>query len=170
MIHPRPDRLCWEDYHMLRAIIASWRSPDPNTQVGACLVNKDNRPLGEGYNGAPRGMDVCSFNWARTGDYLETKYPFVVHAEKNAISNAIKLTTGCRIYCTLYPCNECSKDIVQAGISELIYLTNPYKEQDSCKASKYILEASGVKTRKHKWTSLTAVQKYLKKLLTELTS
>jgi dCMP deaminase len=168
-LNHRENRPSRDDWHMLRAITASWRSPDPNTQVGACLVTQDNRPLGEGYNGAPRGMDLYAMPWEREGDWADTKYAYVVHAEKNAILNSSGVTDGASMFCTLYPCNECAKDIVQAGIKEVVYLSNPYITEDFTKVAAWILGQSGIQVRQHVWQNPETIKQHLKTLLEGLT-
>ena len=137
----------WDEYFMGVAILASQRSKDPNTQVGACIVNDDNKIMSVGYNGFPRGCSDDEFPWEREGGKeSETKYPYVCHAELNAILNAggndLK---GCRIYVALFPCNECAKAIIQSGIKEVIYLSDKYSDTSSTKASKRMFDAAGVK-------------------------
>jgi dCMP deaminase len=133
------------------AMLSAGRSKDPSTQVGACIVNSENRIMSVGYNGMPAGCSDDKFPWDRKGDTLDTKYPFVCHAELNAILNfrggSLK---GCKVYCTLFPCNECAKAIIQIGISEVIYLEDKYSKTDSVIASKMMFEAAGVKFRPYK--------------------
>lgn len=144
----RKDYINWDDYFMGIAILSSMRSKDPNTQVGACIVNEDKRIVGVGYNGLPKGCEDNDFPWERDGDYLETKYPYVCHAELNAILNSIKSLRNCSIYVALFPCNECSKAIIQSGIKEIVYLSDKYNGTNENKASKKMLNAAGVKYRK----------------------
>ena len=139
--------LNWDEYFMSLAHLSAVRSKDPSTQVGAVIVDSNNRVLGLGYNGFPRGCDDNKFPWEREGEYLDTKYAYVVHAELNAILNANKLIENCRLYVSLFPCNECSKAIIQSGIKEIIYESDKYKDLDQFKASKKMLEAAGVKLR-----------------------
>ena len=106
--------LSWDEYFMGLAHLSALRSKDPSTQVGACIVSPDRKVVGIGYNGFPIGCDDDDFPWAREGDFLETKYPFVVHAELNAILNSTQKLTGCSIYVSLFPCNECAKAIIQS--------------------------------------------------------
>ena len=114
----REGYLCWDDYFMSVALLSGKRSKDPNTQVGACIVNKNNVIESIGYNGLPKGCSDDEFPWEKEGEMLNTKYPFVVHAELNAILNAKgKDLSGCKIYVALFPCNECAKAIIQSGIS-----------------------------------------------------
>ena len=145
----RTDYISWDEYFMGVALLASKRSKDPNTQVGACIVNTENKILSIGYNGLPHGCSDDNFPWDREGEYLKTKYPSVVHAELNAILNAQgKSLVGSRIYVALFPCNECAKAIIQSGIKEVIYLSNKYAKSDSIKASTRMFESSGVKVSK----------------------
>ena len=144
----RTDYISWDEYFMGVALLASMRSKDPSTQVGACIVCPDNIILSTGYNGFPRGCSDDEFPWAREGAETETKYPFVVHAELNAILNAGgKSLQGARIYVALFPCNECAKSIIQAGISEVIYLSDKYANTPGTRMSKRMLNAAGVKLR-----------------------
>ena len=145
----RKDHISWDDYFMGVALLAAERSKDPNTQVGACIVNNDERILSTGYNGFPYGCSDDEFPWAREGGDNETKYPFVVHAELNAILNAGgKSLAGSRIYVALFPCNECAKAIIQAGIKEVVYLSDKYADTPSTQASKRMLRAAGVTLRR----------------------
>ena len=146
----RTDYISWDEYFMTFANVASQKSKDPSTQVGACIVDPQKRVVGLGYNGFPKGCNDSNFPMAREGKFLETKYPYVVHAEPNAILNSTKDTHGCKIYVTLFPCNECAKMIIQAGIKEVIYGCDKYKDTDTHKASVFLFNESGVKTRKFK--------------------
>lgn len=140
----RVDYLEWDDYFMGIAVLSARRSKDPGTQVGACIVNGKNRIVGVGYNGFPTGCSDDELPWDREGEFLETKYPYVCHAELNAILNATEPLDGCRIYVDLFPCNECAKAIIQSGIKKVIYLSDKYSDTDPVKASKKMLELSGV--------------------------
>ena len=137
----------WDEYFMGVAILASQRSKDPSTQVGACIVNDDNRIMSVGYNGFPRGCSDDDFPWDRQGDVQsDTKYPYVCHAELNAILNAGgNSLKDCRIYVALFPCNECAKAIIQCGIKEVIYISDKYANTDLVQASKRMLNSAGVK-------------------------
>lgn len=144
----RTDYISWDEYFMGVAILSSLRSKDPNTQVGACIVNQDKKIVGVGYNGFPSGCDDDELPWEREGVWLETKYPYVCHAELNAILNSISLNLkGCRLYVALFPCNECAKAIIQSGINEVIYLSDKYAESDNVKASKRMFTQAGVTYR-----------------------
>ena len=123
--------ISWDEYFMGVAIFSAYRSKDPHTQVGACIVNEDKHIVGVGYNGMPNGCDDSVYPWGRTGDFADQKYPYVVHAELNAILNASTSLKGCRIYVSLFPCNECCKAIIQSGIREVVYLSDKYAATDS---------------------------------------
>ncbi|MGI6539044.1 MAG: deoxycytidylate deaminase [Caldicoprobacterales bacterium] len=148
----RKDYINWDEYFMGIALLSCHRSKDPATPVGACIVDKaSNRILSVGYNGFPIGCSDDEFPWEREGDTLDTKYPYVVHAELNAILNNRSASfEGNKIYTTLFPCNECTKAIIQAGIKEIIYLSDKYADTDSVKASKRMLQEAGVKIRQFK--------------------
>ena len=145
----RSDYLSWDEYFMGIAMLSSYRSKDPNTQVGACIVNSSNKIMSVGYNGLPIGCSEDEFPWERTGDEFDTKYPYVCHAELNAIlNNAGANLSGCRIYVALFPCNECAKAIIQCGIREVIYVSDKYASSVSVRASKRLFDAAGVKYKK----------------------
>ena len=144
----RENYISWDEYFMGVALLAAMRSKDPSTQVGACIVDKDNRILSTGYNGFPSGCSDDEFPWERDGGFCDTKYPFVVHAELNAILNARgKNLTGAKIYVALFPCNECAKAIIQSGIKEIVYMSDKYADTEGVKASKRMLDSAGVKYR-----------------------
>ncbi|QVK20206.1 dCMP deaminase family protein [Mycoplasmatota bacterium] len=140
--------LNWDEYFMGVANLSAMRSKDPNTQVGACIVNLDNRIVGIGYNGFPYGCSDEEFPWNNGDDFLESKYPYVVHAEANAILNATTNLINCKIYVNLFPCNECAKLIIQSGIKEIVYVSDKYKNKDIIVASKRMLNSAGVSFRK----------------------
>ena len=139
----RDSYISWDEYFMGIALLAANRSKDPNTQVGACIVSPENIIISTGYNGFPNGCSDDEFPWEREGE--ETKYPYVVHAELNAILNAGgRRLSGARIYVGLFPCNECAKAIIQSGIREIIYLSDKYCGTEGNIASKRMLDAAGV--------------------------
>ncbi len=146
----RDDYLSWDEYFLASAKLCALRSKDPSTQVGACIVGEDNVILSMGYNGAPTGWDDAAFPWDRTGEYHDTKYPLVVHAEANAILHCVgagRDLKGARIYVDLFPCNQCAQLIAQSGIKEVIYLCDKYAETDAVKASKRLFDNCGVSYR-----------------------
>ncbi len=139
----RTNYISWDEYFMGVALLAAQRSKDPNTQVGACIVSQDNIILSTGYNGLPNGCSDDEFPWERQGE--ETKYPYVVHAELNAILNSGgRVLKGAKLYVALFPCNECAKAIIQCGIREVIYLSDKYADTDNVRASKRMLRSAGV--------------------------
>lgn len=148
MIGPREDAIDWDLYFMAIAQLSAQRSKDPKTQVGACVVDTHNRIKATGYNGFPRGVPNDAFPWDRKGDPLDTKYMYICHAEANAIDNrGANSLDGCRMYVTLYPCNECAKRIIQNGITEVIYLSDKYAGTDHHTAAKAMFDVANVHTR-----------------------
>ena len=140
----------WDEYFMGMASLSALRSKDPNTKVGACIVDQDHKVVSNGYNGMPIGVDESKISWNR-GEGLDSKYLYVCHAEFNAILNtrngsALK---GCTLYVTLFPCNECTKAIIQSGIKEVVYGDDKYHDTVTTQASRLMLELAGVKTRKY---------------------
>lgn len=148
----REDYISWDEYFMGIAMLSAERSKDPGTQVGACIVNSDNRILSMGYNGMPftKSDNDGLYPWDRDGAMLDTKYLFVCHAELNAILNynggSMK---GAKVYTTLFPCNECTKAMIQKGITEVVYFSDKYSGTDSIIASKKMLDAAGVIYRQY---------------------
>ena len=160
----RNNYISWDEYFMSIAKLSAMRSKDPNTQVGACIVSDDNRILSIGYNGAPNGFDDERFPWGREGENLETKYPYVCHAEMNAILNyrgSKKDLENAKIYVDLFPCNECAKEIIQAGIKQVIYLSDKYADTPENIASKKLFDMCGVSYRQLE-------QEHQKKLVIDL--
>ena len=137
--------ISWDQYFMGVALLSAKRSKDPSTQVGACIVNEDKRIIGIGYNGFPRGCSDDVFPWGK-GDLnkLNTKYPYVVHAEANCILNCTTSTKGSTLYVSLFPCNECAKLIIQSGIKHIVYMSEKHKGTESDLASRRMLDAAGV--------------------------
>ena len=142
----RKDYISWDEYFMGIALLAAHRSKDPNTQVGACIVSPENIIISTGYNGMPKGCSDDEYPWEREGG--ETKYPYVVHAELNAILNANgRDLRGSKLYVALFPCNECAKAIIQSGIREIIYLSDKYNDTNASIASRRLFNMAGVKYR-----------------------
>ena len=148
MVGKRKDYLSWDEYFMAVALLSGLRSKDPNTQVGACVANPQNKIVGVGYNGFPWGCSDDELPWTREGNFLDTKYPYVCHAELNAVLNSITADLKeARIYVALFPCNECTKVIIQCGIREIIYLSDKYKDTDSVRASKTMFKRANIPYR-----------------------
>lgn len=150
--------LSWDEYFMGIAIFTSLRSKDPSSKVGAVIVNEKNHIVGTGYNGFVAGINEDKFSWAREGNWLNTKYPYVVHAEANAILNSTTSNlSNCKIYTTLFPCNECAKHICQKGITEVVYLSDKHRKEDFHLASLRIFEAAGATLRQMQMPPLTEI-------------
>lgn len=161
MSKKRTDYLDWDTYFIAVAKLSAKRSKDPSTQVGACIVASDNRILSIGYNGAPNGFNDDDFPWQRNGNPLETKYLYVVHAERNAILNYRghrKDFENAKIYVDLFPCNECAKEIIQSGIKEVIYLSDKYADTNETIASKRLFDSCGVKYRQLPSSCLKSIE------------
>ncbi|MDO5557877.1 MAG: dCMP deaminase family protein [Clostridia bacterium] len=149
----RKDYINWDEYFMGVASLSAQRSKDPSTQVGACIVSVDNKILSVGYNGAACGFDDEEVPWDREGDFEKTKYPYICHAELNAIlNNKGSRLDGARIYVDLFPCNECAKAIIQTGIKEVIYKSDKYNGTPENIVSKKMLNYCNVKYRKYNET------------------
>jgi dCMP deaminase len=148
IVGKREKYLSWDEYFMGVAFLSAKRSKDPNSQVGACIVNEDKKIVGTGYNGFPLGCSDDNLPWNRKGNFLETKYPYVCHAELNAILNSTKNLRNCTIYVGMFPCNECAKAIIQSGIKEVVYLSDKYSETDSVKAAKKMFNQSGIRQKR----------------------
>ena len=136
----------WDDYFMSVAYISSLRSKDPRTQVGACIINQNKRIVSTGYNGMPEGCDDDIMPWT-ISEGLKNKHLYVVHSELNAILHARSDLTGCILYTTLFPCNECAKAIVQSRILEVVYLSDKYRDREQFIASRFIFNIAGIKHR-----------------------
>ena len=136
--------ISWQQYFMGVAKLSAYRSKDPNTQVGACIVSSDNKILSIGYNGMPLNCSDDAFSWERNTTE-DNKYFYTVHSELNAILNYRGGSLeGSKIYVTLFPCNECAKAIIQSGIKAVIYRDDLYKDTKEVKASKRMLMTAGV--------------------------
>lgn len=150
----KEDFLSWDQYFMGIAKLSAMRSKDPHTSVGACIVGPENKILSMGYNGMPRGCSDEQFPWGREDeDPLNTKYVYVCHAELNAILNYDGPNIrGARIYTTLFPCNECTKALIQVGIKEVIYQDDLYPDTASVVAAKKMMKAAGISYRRYQDT------------------
>jgi dCMP deaminase len=145
----RIDYISWDEYFMGIALLSAKRSKDPSTQVGACIVNEHHKIVSVGYNGMPTGCSDDEFPWEREGPLLDTKYPYVCHAELNAILNNVGFNlSGCTIYVPLFPCNECCKAIIQSGIRRVIYISDKYANTDPVRASKRMMDHAGIEYRR----------------------
>ena len=141
------DNISWDEYFMSIALLSSLRSTDGNTKVGACIVSDDHKVLSLGYNGMPLGVSDEEIPWAGSKEnkpYLETKYPYVCHAELNAILNSNHNLKGSTLYVTLFPCNECTKAVIQAGIKKVVYLSDKYHDTDAEIAARRMLDMAKI--------------------------
>ena len=153
MAGKRNDYISWDEYFMGVAKMSAMRSKDPSTQVGSCIVSEDNKILSMGYNGLPIGCSDDEFPWAREGDPLENKYVYTAHSELNAILNYRGGSLeGAKMYVTLFPCNECAKAIIQAGLKTIVFESDKYAETPAVIASKRMLDAAGVRYYKYNET------------------
>jgi dCMP deaminase len=148
-IKPRADAISWDERFMRMAHVIAERSKDPSTQVGAVVATPDNVVVGLGYNGWPRGISAEALPWEREGDLEDTKYPYICHAEENAIYNANRQTDGDKIYCTLFPCNECAQTIIQTGIKEVIFESDKYADLPAFRVGKKLFKLAGIKMRQY---------------------
>lgn len=149
----REDYISWDEYFMGVSMLSGMRSKDPNTQVGACIVSDDHKILSMGYNGFPAGCSDDVYPWDREGEFLDTKYAYVTHSELNAILNyrggSLEGTT---LYVSLFPCNECAKAIIQAGIKEVVYSDDKYNGTPANTVAKKLFDSAGIKYHQYKTT------------------
>lgn len=165
MCEKRKDYISWDEYFMGVALLSSMRSKDPSTQVGACVASQENKVVTMGYNGMPVGINDDIMPWGRVGkDELDNKYLYVCHAEFNAILNSRGSVRDCKIYVTLFPCNECAKAIIQSGIKEVIYMDDKYDGALNNLASKRLFNLAGVKYRKYEGRKIDILFKDYEKM------
>lgn len=156
----RQDYLNWDSYFMGIALLSSMRSKDPSTSVGACIVSENNKILSLGYNGMPIGCSDDEYPWEREGHPLDTKYLYVCHAELNALLNYSGTNMkGAKVYTTLFPCNECTKALIQSGIREVIYMSDKYADTDSVIAAKRMMDSVGIVYRSYEMCNNEVVLK-----------
>ncbi len=142
--------LNWDEYFMLQAMIASFRSKDPSTKVGCVFVDQKNHQLSMGYNGFVAGFDESKLPWGKdkSTDLEHQKYGYVVHSEANAILHAKTDLKDSRVYVTLFPCHECAKMLATVGVNEVIYLSNKYEGTPENNISKKIFDMGNISYRK----------------------
>lgn len=150
----RTDYISKEDMYMAAALLMAKRSKDPNSQIGSVIVNEDGIIVGMGYNGFPRGCSDDKFPWERDIEklgLLNTKYPYVVHAEKNAILNKnVVSLKGCKMYNSLASCCYCAGPIIQVGIKEVIFFNDKHHNEPEYVAARRMFKAAGVRQRQYK--------------------
>jgi dCMP deaminase len=142
--------ISWDEYFMLQAMMASFRSKDPSSKVGCVIVDENNHQVTMGYNGMVAGVDESKIPWGReTTVGLEfQKYGYVVHSEANAIMHANRSLEGTRVYVTLFPCNECAKLIASKKIKEVIFLNDKYRDTENNRIARKIFDLAGINYRK----------------------
>ena len=145
----RDGYISWDEFFMGAAMLCAERSKDPNTTVGACIIDDDKKILSCGYNGAPTGFSDEIMPWDRDGDFINTKYAYVCHAEANAILNSHSDLRGSTIYVDLFPCNECAKLIIQAGIKKVIYYSDKYNGTEGNIVAKKLFDECNVQYTKY---------------------
>ena len=164
--------LSWDEYFMLQAMIAAFKSKDPATKVGSVFVDKNNHQITMGYNGFVAGIDETKVPWGKdkTAPLEFQKYGYVVHSEANAILHSSRSLEGARAYVTLFPCNECAKLISSSKVKEVIYLSDKHQETESNRIAKKIFELSGVKIRKLDFNPeiLSKLMQHLQNHLTDI--
>jgi dCMP deaminase len=149
MEKPRENVISWDECLMRMAHVIADRSKDRSTQAGAVVVDQNNVIYGLGYNGFPRGIGSEDLPWEREGDFLKTKYAYVCHAEENAVYNANGPVKECKIYCTLFPCNECAKTLIQNGIQEVVFESDKYHDVPAFVVSRKLLDLAKIKYRQY---------------------
>jgi dCMP deaminase len=166
---PVQSALTWDEYFMLQAMLASYKSKDPNTKVGCVFVDKNNHQISMGYNGTIAGIDESQIPWGndRSVPLEFQKYGYVIHSEANAISHCKTSLEGARAYVTLFPCNECAKLIASHRVKEIVYLSDKYAESSEVRIAKRIFEMSGINYRQLELTEtlLRRLNDYLLSLI-----
>ena len=147
----RQDYISWDEYFMGVAKLSAMRSKDPSTQVGACIVSEGSTSFCPWATTAfPRAAPTMNFPGERGDpDDYNDKYLYVTHSELNAILNYRGGSLeGSKLYVTLFPCNECAKAIIQAGIRTIIYESDKYADTPATRASKRMLASAGISLRR----------------------
>jgi len=137
----------WHSMFMGVALLAAARSKDGRKRNGACIASADNKILGVGYNGLPRGCnDEDPGYWAdNDADPAQSRHSYIVHAEVNAILNCVALPlTGSTIYATQYPCPRCVQSIIQVGIQRVVFLEKKSHQVALNLASDKMLTDAGI--------------------------
>ncbi len=164
--------LSWDEYFMLQAMIAAFKSKDPATKVGSVFVDQNNHQITMGYNGFVSGIDESKLPWGKDQSVsLEfQKYGYVVHSEANAILHASRSLSNSKAYVTLFPCHECAKLIASSKVSEVIYLSDKHQNTESNRIAKKIFELSGVKFRQLNFRPeiLLSLNEHLQNILTDI--
>ena len=159
--------LSWDEYFMLQAMMASFKSKDPATKVGSVFVDENHRQLTMGYNGFVSGVDEGQLPWGKDKSQpLEhQKYGYVVHSEANAILHTPRSLENSTCYVTLFPCHECAKLLASVKVKEIIYMSDKHVDTESNRMAKKIFNLVGIKYRQ-----LTPSPELIGKLTDHLTS
>jgi dCMP deaminase len=146
---PVSSYLNWDEYFMLQAMMASFKSKDPNTKVGCVFVDDNNHQLSMGYNGQIAGIDETKIPWGnnKTVPLDQQKYAYVVHSEANAVLHAKASLENSRCYVTLFPCHECAKILATVKIKEIVFLSDKYNGTVENLIAKKIFEMSNIQYR-----------------------
>ena len=157
---PVASHLNWDEYFMLQAMMASFKSKDPNTKVGCVFVDDNNHQLSMGYNGQIAGIDETKIPWGniKSVPLDQQKYAYVVHSEANAILHAKASLVNSRCYVTLFPCHECAKMISTMKVKEVIFLSDKYQDTVENQIAKRIFDMSNVKYRELKIEAQTITE------------
>jgi dCMP deaminase len=166
---PVASYLNWDEYFMLQAMMASFKSKDPNTKVGCVFVDDNNHQLSMGYNGQIAGIDETQIPWGniKTVPLNQQKYAYVVHSEANAILHAKASLENSRCYVTLFPCHECAKMLATVRIKEIVYLSDKYEGTMENGIAKRIFELSNISYRELKLSTdlIQSLSQYFKSML-----
>lgn len=143
----RKDSLKKELIAMKIACVCAKESKDPSTQVGSCIISSDNRIVSTGFNHNPVEWSADTFPWRNDMTEIgeeNTKYPYIIHSELDAISKCNNLNDlkGGTIYVTLFPCIQCAKTIVSFGIKKVVYIE--YRDSIEATCAKRLLEECDV--------------------------
>ena len=144
-MEPRPS---WDETFFDILSVLAKRSDDPNTKLGSLIVSTNKDILSLGYNGLPRGIKPTELNTTRP-----TKYPYMVHAEENAILNAGRNGIALKdsiLYVDMFPCMNCARAIIQAGIAEVVVghiTTDSGNWTDVQSQAREMFQEAGVKLR-----------------------
>ena len=164
--------LNWDEYFMLQAMLASFKSKDPSTKVGCVFVDQSNHQIAMGYNGMVAGIDENQIPWGndRTVPYQFQKYGYVIHAEANAILHCKFSLADSKAYITLFPCNECAKMIATNKVAEIVFLSDKYRDSPETQVAKKIFDLAGIKYRPMTINKelLDKLDDYLRTMLTKL--
>lgn len=161
--------ISWDEYFILQAMMASFKSKDPATKVGCVFVDEHNHQISMGYNGFVAGIDESQLPWGKDkSQSLEhQKYGYVVHSEANAIIHAPRSLENSRCYVTLFPCNECAKLLASKKVKEIVYISDKHIGTESNTVAKRIFNLAGIDYRQMNPSKklIESMQKHLENLI-----